>query len=268
MSKETVFQFGSRGALRRAETWDSKQRQAGWQKRYEKKRALDRAKELKPPRKQASLAKGLTAYRKQRNLSRTAFAKELGIKRRTLYNYENGTFPVPGNIIEKIISRGDVELSDIFGLPPEAPHIFRRFDDARLALSLFAACLEEYRTGSIDQIATEVVLKTGEWPFAVRRTEHSIKRVARRIAEELGEREMAAELDKEVSDPNYRSQLLEGQTEVALAENMELQFQFLQQAYASGNEELFDQAVARVEAARRMKSNGIMDMIKENSGLE
>lgn len=268
MSKGTVFKFGNRGALRRAETWGSKQRQAGWQKRYEKKRALDRAKELKPPRKQASLAKGLTAYRKQRNLSRTALAKELGIERRTLYNYETGAFPVPGNIVEKIISRGDVELSDIFGLAPEAPHIFRRFDDARLALSLFAACLEEYRTGSIDEIVTEVVLKTGEWPFSVRRTEHSIKRVAQRITEELGEREISEELDKELSDPNYRSHLSEDQTEVALAESMDLQFQFLQQAYASGDERLFGQALIRVEAARRMKSSGILEMIKGHSWLE
>lgn len=268
MSKVIGFKFGSRGALRRAETWGSKQRQAGWQKRHEKKRALDRSKQLRPTRKHASIARGLTAYRKKRNLTRTAFADELGIERRTLYNYENGTSPVPGNIIEKIISRGDSELSDIFGLPPEAAHIFRRFDDARLALSLFTACLEVYRSGSIDDIATEVVLKTGEWPYSVRRTEHSIKRVAQSIADELGEREMAQELDKETKDPNYRSALLDGETEVALAENTDLQFQLLQQAYASGDEQIFDQAVIRVEAARRMKPNGIVEMTKENSGLE
>lgn len=262
MSKGTVYRFGSRAKMRRAETWDRKQRQAGWQKRYEKSRALDRAKALRRTRKPASLAEGLAAYRKKRNLSRTAFASELGIDRRTLYNYENGSFPVPGNIVEQIIVRGDVELSEIFGLPPEDPHIFRKLDNARLAISLFIACLEEYRTGPIDEIVTEVVLKTAEWPPSVRRTEQSIKRVAQRITEEVSEREMAEELDKELKDPNYRSPALHDRTDVDLAESTDMQFHLLQQAYASGDDALFDQAVIRVVAARRVKSNGMLELIR------
>lgn len=265
MSKGTVYRFGSRAKLRRAETWDRKQRQVGWQKRYENRRAEERAKELKRTRKPASLAKGLAAYRKKRNLSRTDFAEELGIDRRTLYNYENGFFPVPGNILEQIILRGDVELSELFGLPPEAPHIFGRFDDARLAISLFVACLEYHRAGPIDQIVAGVVLKTGEWPQSVRRTENSIRRVAQRITDEVCEREMAEELNNELNDPNYYSAALDGSTDLELADDTDLQFHFLQQAYATGDDRLFDQTVTRVEAARRMKTSGIPELTKSNS---
>lgn len=264
MSTGAVFQFGETSEMRRSATWDGKRRQAGWQKRYEKKRSLARAKELKRTRKAASLARGLVAYRKKRKISCSAFAQELGIDRRTLYNYENGSFPVPGNIIEKIIVRGDVELSEIFGLPPESPHIFGRFDDARLAISLFVACLEEYRAGSVDEIATEVVLKTGEWPRSVKRTEHSVRRVAERITYELSEREREEELDKVCKDPNYRSPALEGLTEEDLADSTDLQFHVLQQAYATANDDIFDQAVVRVRAARRMKSNRVLELVTAN----
>ena len=265
MSNGTVFRFGSRSKMRRAETWDGKQRQAAWKKRYEKSRALDRAKALKRTRQPASLAKGLVAYRKKRKLSRTDFANELGIDRRTLYYYENGSFPVPGNV-EKIIIRGDVELSEIFGLPPEAPHISGRFDDARLAINLFVACLEKHRAGSVDEIVAEVVLKTGGWPSSVKQTEQSIKQIAQRITDEVSEREMAEELDKELKDPNYSSPVLRGEAGMELADNTDMQFHVLQQAYATGDEALFDQAVISVGAARRMKSNGFLRIVRSSTG--
>ncbi|MEM6340140.1 MAG: hypothetical protein AAF729_03245 [Pseudomonadota bacterium] len=90
--------------------------------------------------------------------------------------------------------------------------------------------MEEHRAGPVDEIAAEVVLKTGEWPQSVRRTENSIRRVAQRINDEVSGHEMAEELDKELKDPNYHSPALHGVTDLELADNIDLQFHFLQQA--------------------------------------
>jgi transcriptional regulator with XRE-family HTH domain len=263
MLKGRSFNFGNDGSLRRLETWDGKQRRAAWQKRYEFRLAEDRAKKLKRTRKPASLAKGITDYRKKRGLSRTDFADELGVTRRSLYNYETGATPVPGDIIEKIVTRGDVELSEIFGLPPEAPHKRCRLDDARLAISLFAACLRAYRSTPVDKVVANVVLKVGEWPLSVRRTDHSIKRVAERLMDDLAEEELVEELDKELNNPNYLSPVVAGDTYEALAKSVEQQFQLLQQSYVSGDDDQFEQALLRVTQARRMKANGVLDMIRE-----
>jgi transcriptional regulator with XRE-family HTH domain len=255
------FNFGNDGSLRRLETWDQKQREAAWQKRYEISLAEKRTKELKRTRKPASLAKGIADYRKKRGLSRTDFADELGVTRRSLYNYETGATPVPGDIVEKIVTRGDVELSDIFGLRPEAPHRRCRLDDARLAISLFAACLKAYRSAPVDKVVAHVVLKVVEWPLSVRRTDHSIKRVAQRLTDDLADEEAAEELDRELKDPHYRSPMLAGDNVEALAESVEQQFQLLQQSYATGDDEQFNQALTRVTEVRRMKANGVLDMI-------
>jgi transcriptional regulator with XRE-family HTH domain len=255
------FNFGNDGSLRRLETWDQKQREAAWQKRYEISLAEKRTKELKRTRKPASLAKGIADYRKKRGLSRTDFADELGVTRRSLYNYETGVTPVPGDIVEKIVTRGDVELSDIFGLRPEVPHRRCRLDDARLAISLFAACLKAYRSAPVDKVVAHVVLKVVEWPLSVRRTDHSIKRVAQRLTDDLADEEAAEELDRELKDPHYRSPMLAGDNVEALAESVEQQFQLLQQSYATGDDEQFNQALTRVTEVRRMKANGVLDMI-------
>ena len=156
-----------------------------------------------------------------------------------------------------------MELAEIFGLPPEAPNISCRMDDARLAISLFAACLQAYRSAPVDEIVTDVVLKVGEWPQSVRRTEQSVRRVAQRLVDDLSDREMAEELDKELKDLTYRSQLLDGDTDEALANSVEQQFQLLQQSYATGDDDQFDQALTRVTEVRRMKANGVLDMIRE-----
>ena len=74
---------------------------------------------------------------------------------------------------------------------------------------------------------------------------------------------MAEELDKELKDPTYRSKLLDGGTDEALADSVEQQFQVLQQSYATGDEDQFDQALTRVTQARRMKATGVLDMIRE-----
>jgi transcriptional regulator with XRE-family HTH domain len=262
MSKGRIFEFWGTD-LRRLETWDQKQREAAWQKRYEISLAEKRTKELKRTRKPASLAKGIADYRKKRGLSRTDFADELGVTRRSLYNYETGATPVPGDIVEKIVTRGDVELSDIFGLRPEAPHRRCRLDDARLAISLFAACLKAYRSAPVDKVITHVLLKVADWPLSVRRTDHSIKRVAQRLTDDLADEEMAEELDKELKNPSYESLILAGDSDEALAESVEQQFQLLQQSYATGDDEQFDQALTRVTEVRRMKANGVLDMIRE-----
>ncbi|GFE52097.1 hypothetical protein So717_38500 [Roseobacter cerasinus] len=130
MSKSRIFEFGG-SDLRRLETWDQKHREAAWQKRYEITLAEKRTKELKRTRKPASLAKGITDYRKIRGLSRT-----------------------------------------------ESP-------------------------------------------------------------------------------------ILAGDSDEALADSVEQQFQLLQQSYATGNDEQFDQALTRVTEVRRMKANGVLDMIRE-----
>lgn len=262
MSKGRIFEFGG-SDLRRLETWDQKQREAAWQRRYEITLAEKRAKELKRIRKPASLAKGIADYRKKRGLSRTDFADELGVTRRSLYNYETGVTPVPGDIVEKIVTRGDVELSDIFGLPPEAPHKRYRLDDARLAITLFAACLKAYRSAPVDKVVAHVVLKVADWPLSVRRTDHSIKRVAQRLTDDLADEEMAEELDKELKNPSYQSPILAGDSDEALANSVEQQFKLLQQSYATGDDEQFDQALTRVTEVRRMKANGVLDMIRE-----
>jgi hypothetical protein len=108
-----------------------------------------------------------------------------------------------------------------------------------------------------------VVLKVVEWPLSVRRTDHSIKRVAQRLTDDLADEEAAEELDRELKDPHYRSPMLAGDNVEALAESVEQQFQLLQQSYATGDEEQFDQALIRVTEVRRMKANGVLDMIRE-----
>lgn len=205
----------------------------------------------------------MTAYRKSRRLSRTDFADELGIARKSLYNYETGKTPIPSDLLEKIIARGDIELSDIFGLPPEAPTRSCRFDDARLAISLLAACFEEYPAVSIDDVVSEIVLRIGHWPSSRRRTEHSVKRVARWIVDEISEREAQAELNKEVKDGNYQSKLFRDMTDYELGNSAEHQIHLIRQSFASGDEEQFDEAITRVASVRRMKSNGMLDLLSD-----
>lgn len=250
-----------RARLRRLETWDSKRREAGWQKRYEKSRAKKRTKELKRTRKTVSLARGLKDFRKKRGLSQEQLSKELGINRRSLCNYESGLRPVPGDVLEKVVSRGDVELSDIFGLAPEAPHIEHRFDDARLAISLLAACLEEHRSGPLDEIITEVIVRTGNWPRSLKLTEHSVKRIAARLMHDMAQRQWDAEVQKEMDDANFVSELLKGPTDKALAESVDLQFHLLQQSYATGDDRQFEAAITRVAAARRKLSTGVLELV-------
>lgn len=194
MKRESGFKFGSHGDLKRLETWDEKQRQAAWLDRREKRLAKDRKRELKRVRRKPSLSKGLRYYRVSLGISRTQFAAEVGVTRRALYNYEAGTRPIPGDLLERIVARGDVELSDIFGLPPEPSTTSSRFDDARLAISLLAACIEEYPSVPFDTLVAYVVAQTGTWPSSIRKTEASIKRVAQWITNEIAEDELQTEI--------------------------------------------------------------------------
>ena len=48
--------------------------------------------------------------------------------------------------------------------------------------------------------------------------------------------------------------------DIALGRSVELQFRLIAEAYESGNEDAFDQAVIHVESVRRLRSAGILDL--------
>jgi transcriptional regulator with XRE-family HTH domain len=146
-----------------------------------------RINELKPIRKTPSIAVGLARYRKAIELSRTKFAEEFGITRRALFNYEKGTRAVPGDLLERVVARGDVELSDVFGLPPEPATPRLRIADAKLVIEVFEAFRAMYPDAIDDDAKFFIAYKTAQWQTGVKRTPKSIERFISRIINEMDE---------------------------------------------------------------------------------
>lgn len=188
-SNAKVFKFDS-SRRRRRNTWNAKHQTKALQGSYEDRLAAQRQALLAASRASPSIANGLKNYRQSLGLSQTAFAKKFGITRRTLFNYENGIRAVSGELLEHIVARGDVELSDIFGLPPEPATKTLRLDDARLALDLYAACKVEYPSAPDEDVRAYVVSETANWPVSLKRTDLAIKRVARRAMNQLSHEHM------------------------------------------------------------------------------
>ena len=147
----------------------------------------DRIRELEPIRRSPSIAEGLVRYRKELGLSRTEFAKEFGVARRALFNYENGTRAVPGYLMERIVARGDVELSDVFGLPPEPASRRLRIADAKLVIEVFETFRARYPDAIDDDAKFFIAFETAQWPISVKRTPKSIERFISRIIDKMDE---------------------------------------------------------------------------------
>lgn len=147
----------------------------------------ERIKELEPIRRSPSIADGLTSYRKKTGLSRTEFAEKFGVARRALFNYENGARAVPGDLLERIVARGDVELSDVFGLPPEPATRRLRIADAKLVIEVLEAFRAMYPNAIDDDAKFFIAYRTAQWPTDAKRTPKSIERFISRIVNEMDE---------------------------------------------------------------------------------
>ncbi|OAN82402.1 hypothetical protein A8B78_08070 [Jannaschia sp. EhC01] len=158
----------------------------------------ERALELKTTRDAPSIAKGLTSYRKMTGLPRTKFAKEFGVTRRALFNYEKGNRAVPGDLLECIVARGDVELSDILGLPPEPPTRTLRIADAKLAIDVFEAFRAKYPEVVDEDVKFFIAFEVARWPMTFKRTPKAMERVATKIMRSIGDhyRQTGAYLDQ------------------------------------------------------------------------
>ncbi len=160
-----------------------------------------RTRELKTTREVPSIAEGLTNYRKKTGLPRTKFAKEFGVTRRALFNYEKGNRTVPGDLLERIVARGDVELSDILGLPPEPPTQTLRIADAKLAIDVFEAFRAKYPEVVDEDVKFFIAFEVARWPMTFKRTPKAMERVATRIMHTIDEhyRQTGAYLEHEHS---------------------------------------------------------------------
>lgn len=172
---------------RRRETWDSKKRSSLWSESYQSKLKAERTSLLAAQRVKPSLASGLKHYRLSLGMSRIEFAEVFGISRRALYNYESGRRAVSGDLLEKIVKRGDVELTELFGLPSEPAQLDVQLSQARLSIDLFRACLAAYERADIQDVRSFVAIEVAKWPQSVPKTELNVRRVAERLMNELAE---------------------------------------------------------------------------------
>ncbi|MGZ2258538.1 helix-turn-helix domain-containing protein [Roseobacter sp. A03A-229] len=189
-----VFKFASTKRRRRA-TWAAKRQTRALEDSVEQKQVSNRQRALVSSRRNLSIARGLRAYRKFLGLSQADFAVQFGITRRALYNYEKGLRSVSGDLLERIVARGDIELSDVFGLSPEPATVAVRLDDARTAIDLYRACSAEYPSASHEDIRAYVASETANWPVTLKKTKKNLCNVAKRLMEELSEQHL---LEKEL----------------------------------------------------------------------
>ncbi len=174
-------------ASRRRSTWDAKRNTNALKDSIAERIASKRRVLLKRLRSEASLSEGLKRYRQSLGLSRTNFAEEFGITRRALFNYENGLRAISGELLEKIVRRGDAELSDVFGLSVEPAPAHARLEDAKLAIDLFQACRSECPGADAEDIKALVAAETANWPMTQKRTAKAVRVVARRLSSELSD---------------------------------------------------------------------------------
>lgn len=148
-------------------------------------KAKKRTEKLLKQRAGASLASALKQYREGRNYTRTELAEMLGITRRALFNYETGARPVPGDILETLVKKGDSELHQFFAVPYEPAPEERRVRDAQLAIDLFVACQKAFPEADLPDLRLVAAEGTSTWPSNLKLTDKNINSVARRLIERV-----------------------------------------------------------------------------------
>ncbi len=151
--------------------------------------ALQKAKKRKEmllkQRSEASLANALKQYREDRNYTRTELAEMLGVTRRALFNYETGARPVPGEILETLVKKGDAELHQLFAIPYEPAPEERRVRDAQLAIDLFVECQKAFPEADVPDLRWVAAEGASTWPQNLKPTEKNINAVAGRLIEKV-----------------------------------------------------------------------------------
>ncbi len=137
-------------------------------------------------------------------MTRDEFAEAIGITRRALYNYETGQRSVPGDLIEKIARKGDLELHEIFGSSFENAPIEQRKSDAALAIQLYKSLKDRFSEAGdtvhshIEADDTDIqraaAAAAASWPVNVKITKKSVANVTKRVAEELVDYYVLADL--------------------------------------------------------------------------
>lgn len=149
---------------------------------------LGRIKLLQKSRGEASLARGIKNYRERMELSRSEMAKGLGITRRALFNYEEGKRSFPGDLLEKILRRGDTELHEFFAVPSEPVDGERRRIEAQLAIALFRQCKEAFPQAEDADLQNLAADKAACWQENLKATPKNIGEVVARAINELKDR--------------------------------------------------------------------------------
>ncbi|WP_424978414.1 helix-turn-helix domain-containing protein [Leisingera sp. S232] len=149
------------------------------------------AKQRRANRKHICVSEGLIRCRKQRKLNQTDFANFLGISRRALVNYENGRRAVGGDVLEKILADGEIEMHDIFNLNPDPVPISTRLEIAELTAKLIAACRDECPNIDIGKVLSLVPRTVAHWPKSRRTSCKNIEKAALEILDDVGHWEEA-----------------------------------------------------------------------------
>ncbi|WP_171231942.1 helix-turn-helix transcriptional regulator [Ruegeria sp. HKCCA4812] len=139
----------------------------------------------KANRNRICVSEGLTKCRKMRKQSQTEFAEFLGISRRALVNYENGTRPVGSDILEKLLSDERIDLHSVFDLAPEPVPIRDRLQIAELTVNLLAACLRQHPNADLNDLFSAVKHPVGWWPKSTRTSSQNIEKAATKILDLL-----------------------------------------------------------------------------------
>ena len=185
--KRTPFRFRRERKTARQKTWERKRYEKDandeWWMVEEGNRASARAN----VRRNASLARGLANYRNLLGLKKAEFSELFEIDRRTLYNYETGISPVPGDLIEKIVKRGDCALNEIFATEqePDFEADQKRYEAAEISLNIFLECFRQGLPSSWRKRATEFALTTLlESPVREKASLKNVEQIADRLMEE------------------------------------------------------------------------------------
>lgn len=143
------------------------------------------AKRRQANRKHICVSEGLVRCRKQRKLNQTDFANFLGISRRALVNYENGRRVVGGDVLEKILADGQIEMHAVFNLNPEPVPINTRLEIAELTAKLISACRDECPNVDTDKVLSLVPHVVAQWPKSRRTSRKNIEKAASKILDDI-----------------------------------------------------------------------------------
>lgn len=151
------------------------------------------AKQRQANRKHICVSEGLIRCRKQQKLNQTDFANFLGISRRALVNYESGRRVVGGDVLEKILADGQIELHELFNLNPDPVPISTRLEIAELTVKLITACRDECPNVDTDKVLSLVPHVVAQWPKSRRTSRKNIEKAASKILDDIDEWEAAEE---------------------------------------------------------------------------